>query len=62
MCFLRHLSETEAFATLAQAEPFLDQIIAVGLDSSEQGHPPEKFSQVFSRARELGLLTVAYAG
>jgi len=62
MCFLRHLSEEQAFATLAQAEPFLDQIVAVGLDSSEQGHPPEKFSQVFSRARELGLLTVAHAG
>jgi len=62
MCFLRHLSEAEAFATLAQAEPFLDQIIGVGLDSSEQGHPPEKFSQVFSKARELGLLTVAHAG
>lgn len=62
MCFLRHLSEAEAFATLEQAEPFLDQIIAVGLDSSEQGHPPEKFSRVFSKARELGLLTVAHAG
>ncbi len=62
MCFLRHLSEEEAFVTLKQAEPYLDQIIAVGLDSSEQGHPPEKFSQVFARARELGLLTVAHAG
>ena len=62
MCFLRHLSEDEAFVILRQAEPFLDQIIAVGLDSSEQGHPPEKFSRVFARARELGLLTVAHAG
>ncbi len=62
MCFLRHLSEAEAFTTLRQAEPFLDQITAVGLDSSERGHPPEKFSQVFARARELGLLTVAHAG
>ncbi len=62
MCFLRHLSEDEAFVTLRQAEPFLDQIIAVGLDSSELGHPPEKFSRVFARARELGLLTVAHAG
>ena len=62
MCFLRHLTEEEAFKTLTQAEPFLDQIIAVGLDSSEQGHPPEKFSRVFAWARELGLLTVAHAG
>lgn len=62
MCFLRHLSEDEAFKTLAEAEPYLDQIEAIGLDSSELGHPPEKFSRVFSRARELGLLTVAHAG
>jgi len=62
MCFLRHLSEDEAFATLQQATPFLDKIIAVGLDSSEQGNPPEKFSQVFSKARELGMLCVAHAG
>ncbi len=62
MCFLRHLSEEDAFLTLKQAEPFLDQIAGVGLDSSEQGHPPEKFSRVFARARELGLLTVAHAG
>ena len=62
MCFLRHLSEEQAFETLDQAEPFLDLIHAVGLDSSEQGHPPEKFSRVFARARELGLLTVAHAG
>jgi len=62
MCFLRHLSEADAFATLKQAEPFLDQLVAVGLDSSEQGHPPEKFSRVFAKARALGLLTVAHAG
>lgn len=62
MCFLRHLSEEAAFNTLTQAEPFLDQIIGVGLDSSEKGHPPEKFSRVFARSRELGLLTVAHAG
>lgn len=62
MCFLRHLSEEEAFATLSQAEPFLNLIIGVGLDSSEQGQPPEKFSRVFKKARELGLLTVAHAG
>ncbi len=62
MCFLRHLSEEAAFETLQQAEPFLDSIVAVGLDSSEQGQPPEKFSRVFAKARELGLLTVAHAG
>lgn len=62
MCFLRHLSEQDAFTTLEQALPFKDQIIAVGLDSSEQGHPPEKFARVFSAAREHGFLTVAHAG
>ena len=62
MCFLRHLSEDAAFDTLAQAEPHLERIIGVGLDSSEKGHPTEKFSRVFARARESGLLTVAHAG
>jgi adenosine deaminase len=62
MCFLRHLSEEAAFDTLAQAEPYLDRITGIGLDSSEKGHPPEKFSRVFARARESGLLTVAHAG
>lgn len=62
MCFLRHLSEQDAFDTLAQAQPFLDKIKGVGLDSSEIGHPPEKFSRVFAKARELELLTVAHAG
>ncbi|RJG40303.1 adenosine deaminase [Motilimonas pumila] len=62
MCFLRHLSEQDAMATLALAEPYLDKIIGVGLDSSEMGHPPEKFSRVFAKARQLGLLTVAHAG
>ncbi|PKF63379.1 adenosine deaminase [Psychromonas sp. psych-6C06] len=62
LCFLRHLPQSSAFSTLEQAMPFLDQIKAVGLDSSELGNPPEKFSEVFSRARELGLLTVAHAG
>ena len=62
MCFLRHLSEAAAFHTLTQAEPFLDKIKAVGLDSSEHGHPPEKFSRVYKKARDLGLLTVAHAG
>lgn len=62
MCFLRHLSEDEAFKTLELSLPFKDQIIAVGLDSSEVGHPPEKFKRVFDKAREYGFLTVAHAG
>jgi adenosine deaminase len=62
MCFLRHLSEEEALATLEQALPFRDKIIGVGLDSSELGHPPEKFARVFERARQLGLHLVAHAG
>lgn len=62
MCFLRHLPEEQALTTLDQAKPFLDKITAVGLDSSEVGHPPEKFQRVFAKARELGLLTVAHAG
>ena len=62
MCFLRHLSEGDAFDTLDQAMPHLDKLVAVGLDSSELGHPPEKFARVFARARELGLRCVAHAG
>ena len=62
MCFLRHLSEEAAFETLAQAIPFKDQIIGVGLDSSEVGHPPSKFARVFAKAREAGFLVVAHAG
>jgi adenine deaminase len=62
MCFLRHLSEDAAFATLAQAMPHRDRIAAVGLDSSEAGHPPAKFARVFAKAREAGFLTVAHAG
>jgi adenosine deaminase len=62
LCFLRHLSEDDAFITLQQAIPHLNKIKAVGLDSSEKGHPPEKFSRVFAKARALGLLTVAHAG
>jgi adenosine deaminase len=62
LCFLRHLSEAAAFATLEAALPWRDRITAVGLDSSEKGHPPEKFARVFARARELGWLTVAHAG
>jgi adenosine deaminase len=62
MCFLRHLSEDDALATLDAALPHLDKIIGVGLDSSEVGHPPEKFARVFARCRELGLHLVAHAG
>ncbi|MCC5810314.1 MAG: adenosine deaminase [Ectothiorhodospiraceae bacterium] len=62
LCFLRHLSAAEAMATLEQALPYRDRIFAVGLDSSEQGHPPGKFTAVFDRARAEGLLTVAHAG
>lgn len=62
MCFLRHLSEDEAIETLQQALPYKDQIIAVGLDSSEKGHPPEKFKRVFAMARDAGFLAVAHAG
>ena len=62
MCFLRHLSEAAAFATLEQALPHLRHIVGVGLDSSERGHPPEKFAGVFARCRALGLRAVAHAG
>lgn len=62
MCFLRHLSAESAMRTLQQALPYRDAICAVGLDSSEVGHPPSKFSEVFRRAREAGFLTVAHAG
>ncbi|MCG3729228.1 adenosine deaminase [Vibrio cincinnatiensis] len=62
LCFLRHLSEEEALLTLEQALPYRDKIIGVGLDSSEQGNPPEKFMRVFAKAREAGFLTVAHAG
>ena len=62
LCFLRHLSEQDAFATLDAAMPWRDRFIGVGLDSSEVGHPPEKFARVFERARALGLHVVAHAG
>ncbi len=62
LCFLRHLSEEAAFATLAQAEPWLDRIAAVGLDSSELGHPPAKFARVFAAARAKGLQITVHAG
>lgn len=62
MCFLRHLSEDAAFETLEQAAPWLDRIHGVGLDSSELGHPPSKFKNVYAAAREKGLKLVAHAG
>jgi adenosine deaminase len=61
-CFVRHLSEADAMRTLDQVLEHRDAICAVGLDSSEVGHPPSKFAAVFARAREHGLLTVAHAG
>jgi adenosine deaminase len=62
LCFLRHLSEAEAFECLEQALPLRDKILGIGLASSEVGHPPEKFARVFARARELGFRLVAHAG
>jgi len=62
MCFLRHLSASDAMATLEEALPYKRRIHAVGLDSSEVGHPPSKFLEVFNRARDEGFLTVAHAG
>lgn len=62
MCFLRHLSEEDALKTLEEALPFKDKILGVGLDSSEVGHPPSKFTHVFAKAREAGFLIVAHAG
>lgn len=62
LCFLRHLDEESAFATLKQAEPYLDRFVGVGLDSSEVGFPPSKFARVFAKAGEMGLRKVAHAG
>ena len=62
LCFLRHLSEDEAFETFEEAFPFRDKFIGVGLDSSERGHPPEKFERVFKRAAQLDFKLVAHAG
>ena len=62
LCFLRHLSEEAALQTLEQALPYREHFIGVGLDSSERGHPPEKFARVYARACELGLHVVAHAG
>lgn len=62
LSFLRHLTEEAAFETLAEAEPYLDRILGVGLDSSELGHPPFKFERVFASAAEKGLKLFAHAG
>jgi adenosine deaminase len=62
LCFLRHLEEDAAFATLRQAEPYLNRIVGVGLDSTEKGHPPSKFAGVYRAAGERGLKRVAHAG
>jgi adenosine deaminase len=62
LCFLRHLSEEDAFECLEQALPLRDKLVGIGLASSEMGHPPEKFARVFARARELGFRLVAHAG
>ena len=62
MCFLRHLDQREAFDMLEMARPHRDKITGVGLDSSELGHPPEKFEGVFAHARAQGYRCVAHAG
>ena len=62
LSFLRHLTQEQAFATLEQALPYKDTLIAVGLDSAEQGNPPSKFKEVFDQAQAKGFLTVAHAG
>ncbi len=62
LCFLRHLTEQQAFDCLEQAQPYLSKIVGVGLDSSEKGNPPEKFKNIFIKAKELGLKRVAHAG
>ena len=62
MCFLRHLSEEDALATLSLALPFRDRLIGIGLDSAERDNPPEKFARLFAHARSLDLHLVAHAG
>jgi adenine deaminase len=61
-CFLRHLGEDDAVATLAALAPWIERFAAIGLDSSENGHPPSKFARVFAKASALGLQAVAHAG
>jgi adenosine deaminase len=62
LCFLRHLPEADAFETLEAAEPWREQILGIGLDSSELGYPPENFARVFAEARRRGYLLVAHCG
>ncbi|HSM43660.1 MAG TPA: adenosine deaminase [Acidimicrobiia bacterium] len=62
LCFLRHIGGDAALATIREAEPHLDGVVAVGLDSSEKGYPPEPFADAYAHARELGLRPVAHAG
>ncbi len=62
LCFLRDLSAEHAIQTLESALPYRDYVAGVGLDSSERGHPPEKFTKVFGRARDEGFFVVAHAG
>lgn len=62
MCFLRHLGGEEAVSTIREAEPHLEGVIAIGLDSSEVGYPPEQFEDAYRIARSLGLRAVAHAG
>jgi len=62
LCFLRHLDEADAIQTFKDADPYLDRIAAVGLDSSEKGNPPSKFQNVYRMAKERGLKLVAHAG
>ena len=62
LCFLRHLPEADALATLEAALPYRDQFIGVGLDSGEHGNPPSKFVRVFELARAAKLHVVAHAG
>ena len=62
MCFLRHLDASEGMALLREARPWLDRLAGVGLDSSERGHPPAKYAEVFAEARRLGLHACAHAG
>ena len=62
LCFLRHLSEQDAFECLEQVLPYRDKIVGIGLASSELGHPPEKFAKVFARCKQLGFRLVAHAG
>ena len=62
MCFLRHLPEEQAFETLECACKNKEHIYGVGLDSSETGHPPEKFARVFEEARKEGFVPVAHVG